>query len=290
MLRRRRCGGGGVARAAVAVVLAVCAALVCTASAAPTQVQFDAWLRTEFRAADPERHDWCLSRLMGLTAGGKHGSQYDQDVFLARNLFAAKIMRQEPGFYVDSGANDWSYLSNTLLFERCFGWTGLCVEPNPQYHRGLLDNRKCKLLPELIVDKEGSFPFELNGVASRLGGDGNFTVKGRPLAAMLAEAGIRHVDLWSLDVEGAEMLVLQVIDWDAVDIEVLLIEDFWVSGRKLDQYLTRKGYDKFFGHAIDSVFRKRHGEELWLPPTFDAHMKANWDFREKSRDQLAKDF
>ena len=41
----------------------------------------------------------------------------------------------------------------------------------------------------------------------------NYTVPCRPISAMLELAGVRSIDLFSLDVEGGELLVLQTFDW-----------------------------------------------------------------------------
>jgi hypothetical protein len=38
---------------------------------------------------------------------------------------------QEHGFFVESGAHDGEYLSNTLFLERTRHWTGVLIEPLP---------------------------------------------------------------------------------------------------------------------------------------------------------------
>ena len=57
------------------------------------------------------------------------------------------------GLYVDSGANHWERLSNTLFYDKCLGWAGICLEPNPIYVSGLKKNRSCKYFPECISDR-----------------------------------------------------------------------------------------------------------------------------------------
>ena len=37
----------------------------------------------------------------------------------------------QSGFFIEAGAADGEWFSNTLYFERHHGWTGLLVEPNP---------------------------------------------------------------------------------------------------------------------------------------------------------------
>ena len=73
-----------------------------------------------------------------------------------RNYFAPLTLHGRKGFYVDSGANDYKSLSNTYFFDKCLGWSGLCIEPHEPYHRGLLENRSCTLVPECISDHPNS--------------------------------------------------------------------------------------------------------------------------------------
>lgn len=44
---------------------------------------------------------------------------------------------QEGGFFVEAGALDGVYLSNTLWLERNLGWTGLFIEPDEESFKAL---------------------------------------------------------------------------------------------------------------------------------------------------------
>ena len=65
---------------------------------------------------------------------------------------------------------------------------------------------------------------------------------------LLAAAGNITVNYFSLDIEGAEFLVLQTIPWDRVDIEVLTVETnhagevFPGTKEEIREYLADKGY------------------------------------------------
>ncbi|CAL8093451.1 unnamed protein product [Orchesella dallaii] len=58
------------------------------------------------------------------------------------------------GFFIEAGANDGEFYSNTLALELLSGWTGLLVEPIPTAHTPLLAKRRnawvanCCLSPE----------------------------------------------------------------------------------------------------------------------------------------------
>ena len=51
-----------------------------------------------------------------------------------------------------------------------------------------------------------------------------YTVQAFPLYSLLLATGIKHVDFFSLDVEGAELDILNTIPWDKVDIDLVMVE------------------------------------------------------------------
>ena len=54
------------------------------------------------------------------------------------------------GYFVDLASNDAMNLSNTYAMERTFGWTGLCMEPNPMYWYNLSHFRTCQIVGAVI--------------------------------------------------------------------------------------------------------------------------------------------
>ena len=60
-------------------------------------------------------------------------SQMWQDWWLVHNLFAREKqeLKWGDGFYVEMGVWDPLQASNTLFFDKCLGWKGVCFEPNP---------------------------------------------------------------------------------------------------------------------------------------------------------------
>src|SRR6202023_1272016 len=53
----------------------------------------------------------------------------------------------------------------------------------------------------------------------------------RPIMEIIDETGLREIDYFSLDVEGAELQILTMIDFTKVTIKVLSVEDNWGSWR-----------------------------------------------------------
>ena len=76
--------------------------------------------------------------------------QFGQPVRVEDILKKQKLWTNSKGFFIEAGAGDGELLSNTLHFEMKYGWTGLLVEPNPDFlkklkpkNRELLILRKC---------------------------------------------------------------------------------------------------------------------------------------------------
>lgn len=71
-------------------------------------------------------------------------SQNGEDALLLPML--QYISKYLPGVFVEIGANDGLYMSNTFMLERCFNWTGLLIEANPKTFRVLryVKNKGCR--------------------------------------------------------------------------------------------------------------------------------------------------
>jgi hypothetical protein len=67
-----------------------------------------------------------------------HSGQYGQ-----AEAALSELNQLKGGFFVEAGAWDGEFLSNTLLLEAEHGWTGVLVEPNVKAYRQLrARNRK----------------------------------------------------------------------------------------------------------------------------------------------------
>ena len=73
-----------------------------------------------------------------------------------------------------------------------------------------------------------------------------------PFYSILLALNIKHIDVFSLDVEGAEVLILDTVPFDKVDISMLNVEYQHVKGGSdfLQSYLQKKGYV-----TVKKVFR-----------------------------------
>ena len=255
------------------------------------ECQYEQWLKT-FTASDPAYQDWCFNI---LKTGAGSSSQFEQDIFLFMNVYKYWPMEGRVGFYVDSGANDAEQMSNTFFYDKCLGWKGLCVEPLIQYHEKIRKLRSCTLFPECVSDKKrfvnmggvgaGAFVDEKAKIGSQVQCDS--------IQSMLSRSGNAGVEisLWSLDVEGHEMTILKDLNYAQVNVLLFLIEDFWLSARELDLFMSQHSFLKYHQLAIDSVFVNRTRISslqtvVWYPTRFQEFVESNNQYRESVKGQL----
>lgn len=191
-------------------------------------------------------------------------SQYRQDMLLRFFLFNSK----NDGVFIDIGGNHPITINNTYYFEQ-IGWSGLAFEPVKKNNLLWKEIRKTECLPIALGKEEAEMEFVeyeddvMSGFKDSVdfGGEikDTYMVKVRPLKSVLAEYNISHVDFMSIDVEGGEMEVLEGIDFDAVDIYCILIENNKGSkkAKQVRKYLIKNGYFLFGRLWLDDVWVKR---------------------------------
>lgn len=199
-------------------------------------------------------------------------SQVGQDQYLNESVFAFK----ETGFFVEVGASDGIKLSNTLFFEESMRWNGVCIEPNPTAYRDLCLNRECVTYDCAIDVTEGQVEFTKNvgyteqlsgitnyydprqvsrisewidgnaddgGVAPNSGSSETIQVQSRRLDSIFRDRQITEVDYISIDVEGAELPVVQSINYDEVMVHVIGFEANWSeSAPPVIEHLSQTGF------------------------------------------------
>lgn len=68
---------------------------------------------------------------------------------------------------------------------------------------------------------------------------------------------IHHIDMWSLDVEGAELLVLEAFDFKRVTINVIVVEvDCNNNARDaaIESLLVKNGFSKLFHQHCKNAY------------------------------------
>ena len=253
------------------------------------ETEYTKWLAT-YESPDKANTEYCKSILRSGHSDDQKGSQFEQDMFIFNNLFKYWPMRGKKGIYVDSGANDATILSNTYFYDICLGWEGICIEPELQYHDKLKSKRTCKLVPTCLSSSEEKVEFSDSGTGGYIetaetkkdkpqGSNKGREITCKSLDTILKENGFpdKHIDLWSLDVEGFEMHILNALNFNEININTILIEDYWVSKRELDSLMTINNFIYYQTLAIDTLYVNRHFQlpvaEVYYPPHFMLHLK-----------------
>jgi len=84
-----------------------------------------------------------------------------------------------------------------------------------------------------------------------------------PLYSLLMALGNPVIDLFSLDIEGAELQVLKTVPWDKVNIQVLIIEVnhigeiFKGSAKELNKHLKMNNFQFYKSLQIDDIYVNR---------------------------------
>lgn len=186
-----------------------------------------------------------------------HGQSREDEI-------AWQLFQHDPsGYFVDVGAHDGLYYSNTYAFERR-GWRGMCFEPHPEFHKQLVANRPGSTCIHAAVGNriELATPFYStpNAIFSSTSQADLESLRkiyvdeqeqfekmqqiSVPLITLdyaLAIHGVERVDYLSVDVEGREMDVLQGFDIARRRPRLVIVENnnLWDA---LIEYFTAAGY------------------------------------------------
>ena len=213
------------------------------------------------------------------SVGMQFYSQVGQDRYLLDNFFRGK----RDGVFLDIGAYDGETFSNSLFFEETMGWTGLCIEPLPSAFSKLRTRRKAACENLALADFEGQAEFidcdagvdqkMLSGLSSHFDrrhverlqhvatAAQAIQVPVARLGSVLEKHGLRHIDLCSLDTEGAELAILEDLDLERFDISVFTIENNF-GETALPDLMARKGYDFVARLEQDFLFKRRNVARL----------------------------
>ena len=199
-------------------------------------------------------------------------SQAGQDHWLEEHVFKGK----RGGTFVEIGAYDGVSGSNCLFFELARGWGGVMVEPSPSLMARARDARRvpgveCAIGPE---EGEAEFLHVLQGYTMMSGLNAHFddhlrevvrgredhreellTVPVRRLDSLLDEYGLTAIDYISLDVEGAEVAILETFPHDRYDIAVWSVENN-TGTPEIPHLMAAAGYRLVAHIGVDQIFRR----------------------------------
>ena len=192
-----------------------------------------------------------------------------QDWMIYHNHFSDR--KWGDGFYLDIGTNDAKVISNTLFFDKCLGWKGICAEPQEQYHSKIEKERGCKLVPNCVMGTDRTVRKTSDGVdakfqeIARTKSDHTHECLG--IKTLSKKYEFQKIDLVNLDIEGAEAEVLRCWPFNEVNVTMFLVETNKHNLNMVDFFFHQKGYvnaDTFTNVAgdgktyfIDNLYVKR---------------------------------
>ena len=176
---------------------------------------------------------------------------------------------KQNGFFIEAGACNGIWQSNTLYLETELNWHGLLIEPNPTAYEDCIGNRNngrnifynCalvssdynkdyaegyfneldyenSLMAQVIVDNPLFSPDD-----DRWHNKEKIKVPARKLSDILDENNISNIDFFSLDVEGYELNVLDGIDFSRHRPNMICVESWGHKCFfKVKQKLETNGY------------------------------------------------
>ena len=223
-----------------------------------------------------------IRRLLKIALGSRYQTVSRRAKFLFRKLKGGyfslsqldkqleEYVNYDDGFFVELGANDGVYASNSLYFEIKRNWRGILIEPTPNnfllckeqrssenyfycnacvgfdYEDKYVDIRYANLMSisenlELDLNDKDAHIQNAKKYLSNNEEVFSFGAVATTLNSLLKKSNApKEIDFLSLDVEGAELEVLKGIDFDEFTFKYMLIEVRDIN--KMENFLNKHGY------------------------------------------------
>lgn len=204
-------------------------------------------------------------------------AQDREDVWIYENWFYG----MKNGTILESGALNGVQFSTSSMFEKFASWLAIHIEADPKNYHELRQYRPNSINIHAALCKEAKVLHFTNTPNNAINGilefmtpsflntwhshlrdhpeliNGLPTVLCVPISQILTELGVQHIDLWVLDVEGAELSILEGMDFSKVKISTVAMECDRSVG-EVDQakqeILKKNGFDcrQVFGSPLSS--------------------------------------
>ena len=186
-------------------------------------------------------------------------SQFYQDLMVL--AFQKQGIKPQDFYFVEFGATNGVDLSNSFLFEQCFGSGGIVAEPARVWHKELFANRNCKIVIDCVwthSDLKLEFFESENPDLSGLNAKKHFHRQRKPrevysvntislLDLLESSDAPKNIDLLSIDTEGTEFEILSAFDFTKYCFNIIICEhNFSKDRKKICNLLEKNGYKRRF--------------------------------------------
>lgn len=216
-------------------------------------------------------------------------SQLGQDKYLFENF-----LKHKNGFFVDVGAHDGVFLSNTFFFENELNWSGVCVEPSKQ-SQFLIKNRpnskvfNCCACPlefnnQIVRHREFTNmeishtifedlyepPHYAKELEAEDGGYWDRLKKCKTLDVILEESDCKkNIDYVSIDTQGCEWLILKDFPLKKWNVKAFTVaNDMYQGGKNLEnrnktkKYLEKNKYKLLKSFSLKELDKNNWGKNF----------------------------
>ena len=201
-------------------------------------------------------------------------SSHNEDRFAIRYFGGAGNWTDGRRTFLEIGAFDGVTESNTIIMERCLGWRGVLVEPNPRAFDALkASGRTHSTLVHAspMCENESEVPMSpLPFTSARTDPEpgaphGAVPVPCVSLTEILLRAGHTKIDFFSLDVENSEDRVLATLDFKKVDVALVFAESYNDKCRRRCAKRDRvREYMAAAGYALNPAGVNVHYSDVFL--------------------------
>jgi len=182
---------------------------------------------------------------------------------LFQDILAYFVSPKKNGYFVEFGATDGIFLSNTCLLEKRFNWQGILAEPAKSWSKKLKNNRdNCAIDYRCVWRKSGeeinfledALP-EISGISTLIdknrssSNSSNYLVKTVSLIDLLDEQlAPKFIDFISIDTEGSEFEILENFDFTRYKFGLISVEhNYEIAKRdKILSLLSKNNYKRIF--------------------------------------------
>lgn len=168
------------------------------------------------------------------------------------------------GYFVDLGAFDGRRYSNTLRLEEN-GWSGLCIEPNPNNFELLKQNRKCVLVKMAVAAHKGDLFMSDEASSSQSNFGGTVLAKCDLIKNIFKDNNTpKHIDYISSDMERMDAEVWETFPFDEYSFGLATVEHCLYEGSdSFKKRIMKVMLDNGYAIAYENVEHDGNKFEDW---------------------------